>query len=226
MASPDAITLPEEQPVAVPAAEVRPPDTLVGLTSCSAPPVSLLCLSAQFQGEELMEQHQDTLDALLAQPDHFFEGVWFPTWPKGGGQSEGRGGGKRKFLVCFPRPSRRPGGAEGAGGGGEGERRGGHGEEEEEAEWTQAGVSGPHGVKRGSRPHTLTASSPHCQLPASSSAQRGRRSEGRQEVCSPHGAAHPLLGTHAPPTSAAPCCQEAQTAGVAGATFHRWGGET
>lgn len=104
-----------------------------------------------------MDQHQDTLDTLLAQPDHFFEGLWFhqrPTWPKGG-QSEW-GGGKREFLVCFPRPSRRSGGAEGKEGGREGERRGGDGEEEK-AELAQAGVSGPHGIRRG---HTHTPSLP------------------------------------------------------------------
>lgn len=48
----------------------------------STPSSSLLFPSAQFEGEELVDQHRETLDLLLAQTDHFLEGSWFRLKPK------------------------------------------------------------------------------------------------------------------------------------------------
>lgn len=93
------------QPVSIPLAEVQPS---TGAGARLAPPPSsphhLLFLSAQFEGEELLEQHRDTLDFLLAQTDHFLEGLWFKPETKAATFGEKTNKKKsRGFLVSlFP----------------------------------------------------------------------------------------------------------------------------
>lgn len=74
--SPDTITLRETQPITIPVAEVKHATQTQSWFTPPAPSCSLLLPSAQFEGEELVDQPRDTIDFLLAQADQFPEGLW------------------------------------------------------------------------------------------------------------------------------------------------------
>ena len=88
-ASPESITLREMEPATIPTAEVQLPNEahvkekpqnipILNLADVS-PPLSLLLF--KFEGEDLIDHHPDTIDFLLAQADHFPEGVFLKIWP-------------------------------------------------------------------------------------------------------------------------------------------------